>query len=136
MSAVHKFLLIIVRKKMHAQNTQAQRNCSDKLLKQRAHKRYFFLLTQQQKKLLERKKVNYYSSRVGSAGVMGVAPLVTSATVVVSSITFSAVASEGRSDRSSFSTSPITRPDRSKSGCHHPFPKKLKALLIILTLFV
>ena len=77
--------------KTHRPKEIVQINCSNN----EPIRDIFFILHNKKKKLLERKKVNYYSSRVGSVGVMGVAPLDTSATVVVSSITFSAVALEG-----------------------------------------
>ena len=63
----------------------------------------------------EKKYKNYWSSRIGSIGVVIAASSITSAMFVASSVTFSTVASEGRLDICSFSTSSITKPERSKS---------------------
>ena len=83
--------------------------------KQRAHKKTLFpSYTHTHTHKTRKQRINYCSSGVVFAGVMGVASSVTSATVVAYSITFSAIASEGLSDRSSFPTSPITKPERSK----------------------
>ena len=82
--------------------------------KQRAHKKTLFPSYTHTHIKTRKQRINYCSSGVVFAGVMGVASSVTSATVVAYSITFSAVVSEGLSDRSSFPTSPITKPERSK----------------------
>ena len=88
-------LLIIVRERIYAQNIQAQRNCS----KQQAHEKILFssytIIKIKKIKTRKRKKRVDYCSSVGFVGVMGMASSVTSATIMASSITFSAVALEG-----------------------------------------
>ena len=81
----------------------------------------FFVFKKKKKKLEKRKrKVNHCSSGVGSTGDTGTASSVTLAMVVASSTTFLVVALERRLDRSSFSTSPMTRPEGPNLGDASP----------------
>ena len=75
-------------------------------------RRNIFLALQRNKKLKRKKIKDYCSLGTGSIG----ASFITSAAFVASSITFSAIASKGRSNISSFSTSSIAKPEMSKPG--------------------
>ena len=79
-----------------------------------------FVLKKKKKLEKRKRKVNHCSSGVGSTGDTSTASSVTLAMVVASSTTFLVVALERRLDRSSFSTSPMTRPEGPNLGDASP----------------